>query len=85
MKTDVFIKDEGYADIRLQSTKIKQFCTDQGFVNQLESFGDTFCGQPVWSEKSPKGVFKLVAKAHEAKEVANLFEENGFTVESEFE
>jgi len=85
MKTDVFIKNEGYADIRLRSDKIKRFCTEQGFYNQLEQMGDTFCDEPVWTKKSPKGVFHMAVKTRaEAKEVGKYFEENGFKVESEF-
>lgn len=84
-KTDVFIKHEGHADIRLRTDAVKTFCTEQGFYNQLEQMGDTFCGEPVWTEKSPKGVFHLsVETAREAREVAEYFEENGFKVESEF-
>lgn len=83
MKTDVYIKNEGYADIRLKSDKIKKFAYEQGFENDLEMF-DSWGGEPIWSPETQVGAFKASVDGSAGVEVTKLFESAGFNVESEF-
>ena len=61
-KTDVYIKDEGYADVRFVSDKIKQWAYEQKIPNSLASFGKAFCGEPVWNENTKVGLYKIGIK-----------------------
>ena len=68
-KADIYIKDEGYMDVRVhRNLKAQEFCHSLGIENSLSEIGKTYCGEPVW-EPGFKGnnamfSFSLKKSAH---------------------
>lgn len=83
MKTDFYIKDEGYADVKVLSNKAKIFCDGKGYDNDLLDIGDTYCGQPVWKPGMTQGMYQFGIKKSQVNRFIKMVEENKFTVESE--
>jgi len=54
---DVYIKDEGYANVTFLSLKSKEWAHKNNIPNSLESFEDTFCGKPIWYKGMTKGQY----------------------------
>lgn len=81
---DVYIKDEGYADIKFLTEKAKETANKMGIPNQLLSIGKTFCGQPVWTPETKKGVYSCGLKLTHLKKAVRDLKKNGLTVECEF-
>ena len=85
MDTDIFIKDEGYADVRLhRSQKAKRWCHKNGYENSLTYFGKTWCGEPVWYPGMTKGSYKFAISVDDVPEFIKKAKEAGLTIESEF-
>jgi len=83
----IYIKNEsGYADIRLHdsSSKTKQWCHDNGYLNSLTHFGKTWCGDPVWYPGMTEGRYKFVINPDDVEEFIELAEEIGLIIKSEF-
>ena len=85
-KTDIYIKDEGYADVRLhESLEAKEWCHKNGYTNSLVDFGKEWCGEPVWYPGMIDGGYKFGLKLSQVKEFILKARDAGLTVESEFE
>lgn len=86
MKTqiDVFIKNEGYADFRFISERSKEVAHKLGIPNSLKSFGDTWCGQPVWNSKNKTGRYKCGINLDSMGKIVLKLQNEGLTIESEF-
>lgn len=86
MKTpDVYIKHEGYADIKFLTNKAKETAHKLGIANSLTSFGKTFCGQPVWNPTTKKGLYTIGVKVSALKRICKELKKNGLVIESEFD
>ena len=84
LRPDVFIKDEGYADVKLLSLKAKVWAHKYGIPNSLEQFGEEFCGTPVWYPGMQEGMYQCGIKLSALKKVAKAMQKEGLVVESEF-
>ena len=83
--TDFYIKDEGYAAIKVIATKAKEFCNLNGYDNSLLKFGHKFCGQSVWTPGMKEGMYQFGLKRSTLHIFVNFIKKHGFTVETELE
>jgi len=83
---DIFIKDEGYASVRLHTApvEVKEWCHNHGLENSLTSFGKTWCGDPVWYPGMKEGRYSFALKVKYVHKFIAEVKKAGFTVESEF-
>jgi len=81
---DVYIKNEGYADLHFCTDKGKLVAFQLGIPNSLAEFGDEFCGSPVWNEKTKKGQYTCGIRISGLKRVYKKLEKAGLVIESEF-
>lgn len=85
-KPDIYIKDEGYADVRLhESQKAKEWCYKNGYLNSLTRFGTEWCGEPVWYPGMIDGSYKFMLRLLQLKRFILRAEEIGLIIESEFD
>lgn len=83
---DIYIKDEGYASVRLHnSLEAKEWCHKNGYINSLTSFGKEWCGEPVWYPGMIDGGYKFGIDIDHVKVFTLKAKEAGLIVESEFE
>lgn len=80
---DVYVKDEGYADIKFLSIEAMEWAYGQGVSNDLLEVGDTFCGKPVWKPGMAAGVFTTAVSPHLLPHIMKAMEIFGLTTESE--
>ena len=84
-ETDIYIKDEGYANVRLHNNlKAKEWCHENGYLNSLTAFGKEWCGNPVWYPGMKEGGYKFALNPHNVPTFIKLATKAGLTVESEF-
>lgn len=87
---DIFIKDEGYADVILHNNlKAMEWCHFHGYKNSLDTFGKTWAGQLVWYPGMKRGMYKFALYPFALGKMSlNSFIKKvkaaGFTVQSEF-
>lgn len=81
---DVYIKDEGFADIKFLTDKAKEVAHRLGIPNQVQSIGDTFCGKPVWNETTKKGIYSCGFGLSDLKKVVKALTDQGLEINSEF-
>ena len=84
MDTDVYIKDEGFAQVMFLSDRAKDVASALFIPNSLQEFGDTFCDKPVWNEKTRIGVYRCGFKLSYLNAVVKDLKDAGLTVECEF-
>ena len=83
--TDFYIKDEGYADVKVHTNqKAKEWCHKNGYENSLTYFGKTWCSEPVWYPGMNEGFYKFAIKVNKVENFIKKVKAAGFTVESEF-
>ena len=84
--TDIYIKDEGYASVRLhESLEAKEWCHKNGYLNSLTKFGKEWCGEPVWYPGMIDGEYRFGISINRAKVFTLEARKAGLIVESEFE
>jgi len=86
-EVDIYIKDEGYMDVRLhRSLKAQEFCHSLGIKNSLIDIGDTYCGEVVWKPgcKDKNAMFSFVLSKDMHDVFINECKKVGLTVASEF-
>lgn len=54
-KVDIYIKDEGYADVRLQTVKVKKWAKKQGILNSWDKINKKIA----YSEANPRGLYSF--------------------------
>ena len=84
---DIYIKDEGYMDVRVhRNLKAQEFCHSLGIENSLSEIGKTYCGEPVWEPgfKGNNAMFSFSLKKSAHNKFVKECENAGFVVESEF-
>jgi len=84
-ETDVYIKDEGYADIKFISLKSKEWAHKNQIRNSLAQFGDTFCGEPVWYRGMKKGQYTIGVELSNLKPIIEKMKKSNLIVESEID
>ena len=87
-EADIYIKDEGYMDVRLhRNLKAQEFCHSLGIENHLLDIGKTYCGEPVWEPgfKGNNAMFSFALEEDMHDTFLKECRKNGITVESEFE
>jgi len=87
MNADIFIKNEGYMDVRAhRNLKVQEFLGGLGINNALLEIGDTYCGEPVWKPgcKSKNAMFSFALEERFHDKFVKECEKAGFVVESEF-
>ena len=80
---DFYIKDEGYAAVKVVSNHAKEWCLENGFDNSLLEFGAEFCGQKVWTKGMKEGMYQFALKRSQLPEFFLLIDDSKFTFESE--
>jgi hypothetical protein len=80
---DFYIKDEGYAAVKVVSNHAKLWCLENGFHNSLLEFGAEFCGQKVWTRGMKEGIYQFGIRRSQLAEFLLLVDEDKFTFESE--
>jgi len=80
---DVFIKDEGYADIRFITLKSKEWAHKNKFKNSLEHFGKTFCGRSVWRPGLEDGLYHTPVDISKMRTIISKMKRHGLQIESE--
>ena len=84
-KLDVFIKHEGYADIKFLTKKAKDWAVKHSYPNGLAEFAkEGFCGKPVFVSDVQDGMYQLGIDARSVKRVTKQMQAAGLVVESEF-
>ena len=82
---DIFIKDEGFAQVRIHNNpKAAKWAHEQGYKNSLERFGKEFAGEPVWYPGMENGVYYFGLTPEMVPPFIKAAEFAGLTVESEF-
>ena len=87
LDADIYIKDEGYMDVRLhRNLKAQEFCHTLGIENSLRAIGKTYCGEPVWvpGYKGNDAMFSFVLKKSQHTLFIKECEKAGLVVCSEF-
>jgi hypothetical protein len=87
MKADIYIKDEGYMDVRVhRNLKAQEFCHSLGIENSLLKIGKTYCGEPVWEPgyKGNDAMFSFVLNEESHDDFINACKIGGLVVMSEF-
>ncbi len=82
---DVYVKEEGYADLRFITDKAKRVAYKLRIPNSLLQIGDTFCGEPVWTPQNPVGMYQCGYDYENVDFMVKLLRSEGLIVESEFE
>lgn len=82
-KIDVFIKDEGYGDVKFLTDKAKEWAHQNKVSNSLHAFGKTFCGKEVWYPENRKGLYKHGTVLSDLKGLIEDMEDAELIVESE--
>lgn len=87
-RTDVYIKDEGYADFRLATQKAKLWANRNGYTNSLLSQfgkGNTFCGEQIWDDENKSGAYSFAMNnTPKLYRTIEKMKKAGLKVESEF-
>lgn len=86
LKTDIFVKHEGYCAIKFLSDKAKQWAHNAKIPNNLDPYSEKgFCGKPIWNNTTKNGLYEYGAtlQAYEAITKAAI-KERDFNIESEF-
>lgn len=83
MKYDVYIKDEGYADVKFISLKAKEWAHKNKVPNSLESFGKEFCGRSVWYPGMKEGLYTVGIKLGKLGSFIKNMKKAGLKIESE--
>lgn len=84
--TDLYIKDEGYADCRVATLKLKKFLNKHKVYNSWEKVDK----MRAYSSKNPNGLFSFQLKtingnlAPTSKKIIKLLKNEEFKIESEF-
>jgi len=82
---DVYIKNEGYADITFISLKSKEWAHKNNIPNSLESFGDTFCGKPIWYKGMTEGRYTAGVFLSKLKPLISKMKKSNLVVKSEID
>jgi len=84
-ETDIYIKDEGYADMKFLTQDAKEWAHKMGIPNSLHEFGKEFCEQKVWYPGMEDGLYQYGIKPFTANNLAIIAETDGLVVENEFD
>ena len=80
---DFYIKDEGYAAVKVVSNQAKLWCLENGFPNSLLEFGVEFCGQKVWTRGMKEGMYQFSLRRSRLPVFLLMVDEDKFTFETE--
>lgn len=85
-KLDLYIKDEGYADVRLITDEAKNWAHKLGFENSLIGItpDDTYYGEKVWNHITKTGPYHFSIATHTIHEFMDVIDASGLNYESEF-
>jgi len=61
-EVDVYIKDERYAAVKFISLKSKEWANKNKVHNNLEHFGNSFCGCQVWYPGMKEGKYETAVE-----------------------
>jgi len=84
-ETDVYIKDEGYADVKFLSLKAKKWAHENNIPNSLEHFGENFCGKSIWYPGMKEGLYNTSCFLSKLKQLLPKMRKFGLIIESEID
>ena len=79
---DVFVKQEGFADVRFLTEKAKEVAHKLGIPNSWKGIADE---EHTWSPKNPEGRYKCGLDYDDALDLIKDLEKEGLIIESEIE
>ena len=82
-EVDIFVKQEGYHDIKFLTQKAKEWAHEAEIPNALARFGMTFCGKPVWYFGMNEGQYQYGAIESDAIQILRAAHLAGLKIESE--
>lgn len=89
MGIDVYIKNEGYADVKFLTDKAKNWAHNNeipnGLLEILHDDETTFCGKPVWTPETKVGLYKTGVKLSCIPGLVKAMKSAGLKVESEID
>ncbi len=82
-KLDIYIKDEGYAEVKFLSKRAKEWACKNGISNSLTEFGDTFCGRKVYIPNRQDGLYQCGVERKHLDILLKKLEKAEMIIESE--